>query len=186
MPDSESEIPALKGEENLAQWDTALRQVMKMAGLEDYLTTRLPENSTEDQRKKSLRVYVLLFASTSLVHEKLTWNGWNYEDTCPVDMYNLIHKVVSRVPAKTALKLFTEYVSLRLGNFDGIRSYVRRLEYLKQRTERLGFVLNDAAHVGLALEGLKGYKGRSDLLEKFEFDNLTWSAFIEELSLQVS
>lgn len=196
------DIPILKGESNLQNWDNILRRTLQIMDLEDHLlgTAEFPVPETimqptpeearaeKDFRRDRAKVGLLL-CNTLLdphIDQLLEANGWDRNEKDPYVTYTLVKVAVTKTTPENTGDLVQEYVSLNRKNFDSLHNYQKRLQALRKRVVDLnkGLPANSEIHLWLALNGLKDvYPNEHRFwVRDMGKEELKWDALMSQLA----
>ncbi|OIW25729.1 hypothetical protein CONLIGDRAFT_708494 [Coniochaeta ligniaria NRRL 30616] len=158
MENTPYQIPALRGEENMHQWNSRLLQTLDLHGSTDYILKTSAEVTKSNHGKRF--VFGLISQSISPVRKDLENAGWDFDATVegqdPKDLYDLILRTIDKTgEAIRTRKLVDEFTRVRPSMYATFKGYMRRLRPLRRRLRERVPDLSDEACVRIVLAGVK-------------------------------
>ena len=156
-----SEIPQLKGEENLAIWDMMLCDILDLYGRLHYLKDTVPEpvdkeseEWTQWHRERTM-VRIMLNGTIVKVIPILELHGWTRNEKDPKATYEIIHRAIGKVSDDALPDLMRQYSTISRTDFDSYKRFVTKLQELRTKLAGLGVTMSEKAHMLVALNGIR-------------------------------
>ncbi|OIW24293.1 hypothetical protein CONLIGDRAFT_685913 [Coniochaeta ligniaria NRRL 30616] len=150
-------LPALRGEENLHEWNTGLIQILKIHGAVDYVL----KTSAEVEKKDLLKCSVLILISRSIsqVADRLANAGWDLDaldalDKDPKDLYDFIHCTISMTEA-TVGGLVHEFTHIKPAQFTSFNAFLIRVQHLKRHLDEMDCAIGENAAIWIVVDAIK-------------------------------
>lgn len=156
-----SEIPQLKGEENLAIWDMMLCDTLDLHGrlkfLKQIVLEPIDKDSQEWQQwhKDRTMVRIMLNGTIVKIIPTLELHGWTREEKDPKVTYEIILQAIGKVSDDALPDLMKQYSTMRRTDFDSFKRFVIKLQELRTKLTTLGVTMSEKAHMLIALNGIR-------------------------------
>ncbi|KAK8007216.1 mRNA cap guanine-N7 methyltransferase [Apiospora arundinis] len=156
-----SEIPPLKGEENLTIWDMMLRDTLHLHRRLKYIKEQVPEPEDKDSKeweewdRERTMVRIMLNGTIVKVIPLLELHGWNRNEQNPKVTYDIIHQAIGKISDDALPDLMRQYSTISRTNFDSYSRFVTKLQELRTKLSALGADMTEKAHMSIALNGIR-------------------------------
>ena len=196
-------VPPLRGDENIAKWNSKLVMSLDYLGCSQYIEKIIPEPTILDEdgqedpiatrkardthKKEMMTAYLSIRQSIDPVLTRLTSAGWEDPDRTynAKRLYDLIHKIIPKISRDSENDLMAEMFQLSLDNYGGsIRKMLDRFTWLWKRLEEIDVVVGEKQARFHLLNALRPYNSQwVDLIEwSVKYNGLSFDNILTDVS----
>lgn len=182
-------IPPLRGDPDFRNWKEILGVHLEWFELNAFVdgTAVAPaETATDDEkntyRLKRLMTYTKIRTSLSKeVLDILEGNGWQDGNRDPKALYDFVCRTIPKISEEGWHALFQELVKMDATQYDSLRTFLSRFNWLVNRLKTNDISLGEKALQSIILAGLKKYDEAWTQMLVFQMQsgNLTYKTLME-------
>lgn len=183
------DIPSLKGEENIMQWNQLLIGHLRLHGLEQYiLETVVPptagSEACKEHDRNRAKINLLLMGTLQHpdVFHTLINRGWKLDEKDPKVTYDTVIKEIPRMSIENKGALIREFTRIDAGQFETFDKFMVALRNCKQRIESQNIGIDKSVMVYIALLAIQPHYPAQYMMwsRDHEAGKMSWEDLMRE------